>query len=101
MASISGISCFSSSEYLCAKQPVTISNFKFPVSLRFANSIIVSIDSCFADSINPHVLTKITSASSKSPVNLYPFLFNIPIIISASTRFFEQPNDSSAIFNIV
>ena len=41
------------------------------------------------------------SASSKSPTNLYPFLFKIPIIISASTKFLEHPNDSNAIFNIL
>ena len=46
-------------------QPVTISRSS-PLPLRSATSRIVSIDSCFAASMKPQVLTMTTSASSRS-----------------------------------
>ena len=64
--SISGINSNNSSPYLCVKHPVAINILQLYLFLYSAISKIVSIDSCFALSINPHVLTIIISASLAS-----------------------------------
>ena len=62
--SISGINSNNSSPYLCVKHPVAINILQLYLFLYSAISKIVSIDSCFALSINPHVFTTNMSASS-------------------------------------
>src|SRR5579884_835073 len=52
---------------------------------------MVFTDSCFAESINEHVFTTITSASSASEVICAPARSSRPIMTSLSTRFLGQP----------
>ena len=63
-------------------------------------SNIVFIASSFADSIKPHVLTTIISAMLGSFTISYLFFKNNPIIISVSTKFLLQPNDTNPTFII-
>src|ERR1041384_6147090 len=74
-------------------QPVTIRRCS-PCPFRAPISRIVSIDSCFAASMNPQVLTMTTSASSRSFVIVTSAsACNCPSMISASTRFLGQPRE--------
>ena len=52
---------------------------------------MTSIDSFLASSMNPQVLTTITSASSGSMVKVIDASCRCPSIISESTRFLGQP----------
>src|SRR5919205_267131 len=52
---------------------------------------MASMDSFFAASMNPHVLTTSVSASAASLVSSYPSCFRRPIMTSLSTRFFGHP----------
>src|SRR5438552_13318688 len=52
---------------------------------------MVFTDSCCALSINEHVLTTITSASSARVVSSAPLRASRPIMTSLSTRFLGQP----------
>src|SRR6478672_8383403 len=79
-------------------QPVTISRRQAPPFLCCAISRIVSIDSCFAESMKAHVLTTSTSASSGSRVNSWPAFCASPSMTSESTRFFGQPSETNPIF---
>src|ERR1051326_383238 len=73
--------------------PLTIRR-STPLPLRSAISRIVSIDSVFAASMKPHVLTMTTSASSRSFVIVIPeSACNCLNMISASTRFLGQPRE--------
>src|SRR5688500_18107830 len=78
-------------------QPVTISLRQAPVFLYSAISRMVSIDSCFALSMNAHVLTTRTSADSGSRVSWWPALCARPSMPSESTRFLRQPSDTMPI----
>src|SRR5215510_304863 len=78
--------------------PVTTSLRHAPVFLCSAISRMVSIDSCFALSMNAQVLTTSTSASSASRVSSCPARCARPSITSESTRFFGQPSETSPIF---
>ena len=89
--SISGISRNNSSRNCWLKQPVTTSSRARPVSLYCAACKISWTDSSLAASINVQVLTTMTSACAGSSVNCHCAFCNNPIIISASTKFFEQP----------
>ena len=62
--SISGISFWISLRYRSARQPATTSFLQFPRTFSSAISRIVSMDSLLAVSMNPHVFTTMTSASS-------------------------------------
>src|SRR5206468_4024281 len=81
-----------------ARQPVTINRRQAPPALCCAISRIVSIDSCFAESMNAHVLTTSTSAAVASFVSSWPASRASPSITSESTRFLGQPNETSPIF---
>src|SRR5690349_6450298 len=59
---------------------------------------MVFTDSCLAESMNEHVFTTITSASSARFVISAPALFNMPIITSLSTRFLGQPRLTNPTF---
>src|SRR6266568_9691593 len=59
---------------------------------------MASIDSCFARSMNAHVLTTITSASSAAAVISCPACCAKPSMTSPSTRFFGQPKETKPIF---
>src|SRR5437667_2043772 len=74
-------------------QPVTTSR-STPLPFRPAISRMVSIDSCFAASMNPQVLTMTTSACWRSLtiVTSVPCP-SCPSMTSASTRFFGQPRE--------
>src|SRR5439155_13587691 len=73
--------------------PVTTSR-STPLPFRPAISRMVSIDSCFAASMNPQVLTMTTSACWRSLtiVTSVPCP-SCPSMTSASTRFFGQPRE--------
>src|SRR6185369_5129806 len=79
-------------------QPVTISRLQLPSVLCRAISRMVSIDSCFAESMNAQVLTISTSASPASCVSSWPPCCASPSITSESTRFFGQPRETSPTF---
>src|SRR4029077_17071936 len=74
-------------------QPVTMSRRQAPSFLCCAISRMVSIDSCFAESMNAHVLTTSTSAAAASCVSSCPASCARPSITSESTRFFGQPSE--------
>src|SRR5215470_11823367 len=75
-----------------------MSFFALPLVLCCAISRMVFTDSCLAESINEHVFTTITSASSALFVISAPALFKIPIITSLSTRFLGQPRLTNPTF---
>src|SRR5947207_406009 len=79
-------------------QPVTISRRHDPPFLYWAISRIASIDSCFAESMNAHVLTTRTSAPSGSRVSSCPASCARPSITSESTRFLGHPRETRPIF---
>src|SRR5205814_1500373 len=74
-------------------QPVTMSRRHAPFFLCCAISRIVSIDSCFAESMNAHVFTTSTSAAAASCVSSCPACCARPSITSESTRFLGQPSE--------
>src|SRR5207302_3737773 len=69
-----------------------------PLILCCAISRMVSTDSCLAVSINEHVLTTMTSASSAREVICAPPRCSMPIITSLSTRFFGHPRLTNPTF---
>src|SRR4051812_26514405 len=81
-------------------QPVTIRRLQLPSVLCRAISRIVSIDSCFAESMNAQVLTIRTSASAASGVSSWPACCDSPSITSESTRFFGQPSEIIPTFTL-
>src|SRR5438034_7315117 len=92
-ASTSGSASRNSLENRCDMQPLTI-NFWFVRLFKprcWCASRIASIDSSLAESMNAHVLITRTSASSARDVISIPRCNTLPIMISASTRFFAQP----------
>src|SRR5438093_12698405 len=74
-------------------QPVTMSRRQAPSLLCCAISRMVSIDSCFAESMNAHVFTTSTSAAAASCVSSCPACCARPSITSESTRFLGQPSE--------
>ena len=52
------------------------------------------MDSCFAASMKPQVLTMMASALAGSLSSSKPSRTSTPSISSASTRFFAQPSDT-------
>src|SRR5438270_6450607 len=71
-----------------------------PAFLRCACSIIASVDSAFAASMNAHVLTTIVSADEASGSSSQPACPSFAIITSLSTRFFAQPSDTNETLGI-
>src|SRR5262245_50017520 len=65
--------------------------FRPPSSFSRATDRMVSIDSCFAVSMKPHVLTTTTSASSASFTTCRPSSTTWPRRTSESTRLRAQP----------
>src|SRR5216110_2756546 len=82
-------------------QPVTMSLRHVPSVLCCAISRMVSIDSCFAESMNTHVLTTRTSAAAASWVSSCPACCARPSITSESTRFLGQPSEIRPTFMFV
>src|SRR5262245_46681433 len=70
--------------------------FSAPSSLSRATDRIVSIDSCFAASMKPQVLTTTTSASAGSRTICRPSSMAWPSSTSESTRLRAQPRLTSA-----
>src|SRR5688572_6876280 len=66
--------------------------------LSSAISRMVSMDSCFARSMNAQVFTTSTSACAASAVISCPSFSAIPSITSESTRFLGHPKDTNPIF---
>src|SRR5688572_32122939 len=62
-----------------------------PVFFNWPCSMMLSIDSCLASSMNPHVLMITTSASLGSSVNSNPLATSAPSMTSESTWFLEHP----------
>mmetsp|Transcript_49518 Transcript_49518/g.115849 ORF Transcript_49518/g.115849 Transcript_49518/m.115849 type:complete len:211 (-) Transcript_49518:14-646(-) len=89
-----GRSSMSSLPYLCAMQPVTMMCFADLCSFSFNADISskASTESSRASSMNPHVFTIMTSASSGSFTTTWPFETRSPSITSASTVFLEHPS---------
>src|SRR5262249_11687659 len=69
-----------------------------PSFLCCAISRMVSIDSCFAESMNAHVFTTRTSAAAASCVSSWPACCVRPSITSESTRFLGQPSEMRPTF---
>ena len=89
-----GISLASSFLYRCDRQPITYSSLILPSSFLCAKAKIVSMLSCFASSMKPHVFITTMSACGlfASCVQWKPLCSKSPISHSLSTRFFEQPS---------
>ena len=97
-ASTSGNSFKRSFWYCWLRHPVTMRSSQTPVFLYSLAWRIVSIDSCFAFSINVHVLTIMMFASERSSVISMWWSRRIPSITSVSMRFFEHPKLTNPIF---
>ena len=90
-ASTSGMLLRISSRKRSTRHPATTSFLARPEVLCPAISRIVLTDSCCALSMNEHVLTTMTSASSARGESSAPARARRPIITSLSTKFFGHP----------
>src|SRR5262249_36778624 len=86
----------SSSPWRCARQPTAITPFRLPSCLSRDTDRIVSIDSCFALSMKPQVLTTTTSASSGSRTTCSPSSTACASSTSEPGRSRAQPRLTSA-----
>src|SRR5688500_1051325 len=91
-ASISSALCRSTMHPTATTARQTPSDLYRPASTR------ASMDSFFAASIKPHVLTIITSASARSGVNSPPYPLSSPRYRSLSTVFLSQPSVTKPTF---
>src|SRR3989338_5699679 len=91
------MSLVSSSWYLSARHPVTMSFFR-RASLSLAIWSMVSTDSSLAAFIKPQVLIMSTSAASGSWQKEAPHWASLPSIFSESTRFLVHPRLIRATF---
>ena len=100
--STSGISSASSSAYLCARHPVTMTFFFFPPcscsAFIAAAARMASTLSFLASSTNPQVFTMIASASSCSSMMSKPLAKRSPSMTSPSTVFFGHPRETMDTF---
>ena len=93
-ASTSGSSFGKTSRNRCGRQPETMMPCpRFVASRSSADSRMVSTLSSCAESMNEQVFTITTSAWRASFVISTPSFRSVPIMISASTRFFAHPSE--------
>ena len=76
--------------------PTATTALVVPCPLSEFASRSASMESFFADSINPHVLTNATSADSTSSTNVQPSAASRPANSSESTSFREHPRVTTA-----
>src|SRR5687768_1735480 len=96
--STSGSASISSALCRSTMQPTATTARHTPSDLYRPASTNASMDSFFAASIKPQVLTIITSASARSGVNSPPYPLSSPRYRSLSTVFLSQPSVTKPTF---